>query len=92
MSTISEKAQHVRAAAQDRNHACHWPGCLRQVPPALWGCAQHWYRLPLALRNKIWAAYRIRQEDDMRPSRAYLEVAHDVQAWIAAELLRELMA
>ena len=49
MSTISEKAQHVRAATQNRNHECHWPGCQVQVPPARWGCQRHWYCLPLAL-------------------------------------------
>ena len=86
MSSIAEKADHVRAARDaltpHRAHTCHWPGCGKQVPPAMWGCPQHWYKLPLSLRNKVWAAYRVRQEDDLSPSRRYIEVAREVQDWI----------
>ena len=82
MTTIGAKVAHVRAAGQDRKHHCHWPGCDRQVPPAMWGCKTHWYRLPAALRREVWAAYRPGQEDDQRPSAAYLDVARRVQRWI----------
>lgn len=64
-------------------HKCHWPGCPKAVPPAMWGCKNHWFALPLALRRRVWGAYRPGQEIDKRPSEAYLEVARDVQAWIA---------
>lgn len=84
MTTIGQKADYVRRQAQNRNHECHWPGCTKQVPPAMWGCSQHWFKLPRPLRNKIWAAYRPGQEVDQRPSRAYVEVAQEVLAWIAA--------
>lgn len=84
MTTIGDKVAHVRRAGQTRNHECHWPGCTKQVPPAMWGCKAHWFKLPQALRNKIWAAYRPGQETDQRPSHAYLEAAREVQAWIAA--------
>ena len=83
MTSISEKVAHVKRARQTRKHACHWPGCTVQVAPALWGCRPHWYALPQALRNRIWAAYRPGQENDMRPSETYLAVARDVQAWIS---------
>jgi hypothetical protein len=80
---IGQKVAHVLAAGQTRDHDCHWPGCGRAVPPARWGCARHWKLLPKALRDAIWAAYRPGQEIDATPSRRYLEVARDVQRWIA---------
>lgn len=85
--SIADKAAHVRAelaAAAPTKHHCHWPGCDATVPPAAWGCRKHWYKLPLALRNKIWAAYRPGQEETKTPSRRYVEVAREVQDWIAA--------
>lgn len=63
-------------------HTCHWPGCTKRVPPALWGCKPHWYRLPKELRDRIWATYRPGQEVTKDPSNAYLEVADAVQRWI----------
>ena len=43
---------------------------------------QHWFRLPPALRARVWRAYRPGQEVDKRPSEEYLAVAHDVDAWV----------
>jgi len=66
MASVGQKADYVRAKireGQTRGHHCHWPGCDKRVPPAQWGCRQHWFKLPLALRTKIWHAYRIGQED-----------------------------
>lgn len=80
---MNEKADYVRAQSQNRDHECHWPGCGRQVPPAMWGCKQHWFALPKSLRDKVWASYRPGQERDMHPSLEYLDVAHEVQDWIA---------
>ena len=88
MTGISEKVAHVLAARQTRQHECHWPGCAEQVAPARWGCRRHWYMLPQGLRNKIWAAYRAGQENDLSPSRHYVEVAREVQDWIAARSAR----
>lgn len=82
MTSIKDKADHVRAARQTRVHRCHWPGCQTLVPPAKWGCAAHWFRLPLVYRNRIWGAYRVGQEADLTPSREYLAVAREVQQWI----------
>jgi hypothetical protein len=87
MTTIGEKAAHVRAElaqATPTKHHCHWPSCTRTVPPAAWGCKPHWYALPKVLRDKIWAAYRPGQEQSKTPSRRYVEVAREVQEWIAA--------
>lgn len=85
MATIPEKVAHVLRAGQTRRHECHWPGCTAQVPPAMWGCKRHWYKLPHDLRSKIWRAYRPGQEDDFKPSETYLAVAQEVQDWIAKQ-------
>lgn len=76
------KAAYVLRQGQTRHHHCHWPGCEKQVPPAMWGCKPHWFRLPSHLRIAIWNTYRPGQENDMRPSSQYTEVARIVQDWI----------
>lgn len=81
---IQAKVAHVLSAGQTRLHHCHWPGCNIQVPPAMWGCRQHWFRLPPALRTEIWQNYKIGQEETGTPSNAYLRTARKVQEWIAA--------
>ncbi len=80
---MAEKVAHVLAARQTRAHGCHWPGCDKQVPPAMWGCRAHWFRLPALLRARIWRTYRPGQEADMKPSTEYIEAAKAVQQWIA---------
>ncbi len=88
LNSTGRKADYVRNASNtDLSHHCHWPGCQRQVKPAVWGCREHWYKLPLALRNKIWAAYKPGQEETKTPSQRYVEVAREVQEWIAGYLL-----
>ena len=82
MSKIINKVNYVKSQGQTRKHHCHWPGCNKQVPPALWGCRTHWFMLPRYLRNKIWMAYEIGQEINMTPSKKYLEVAREVEQWI----------
>lgn len=79
---MGAKVRHVKHAGQDRNHTCHWPDCDKQVPPAMWGCRTHWFRLPRWLRDKVWSAYVPGQEQRMDPSAEYLEVAREVQEWI----------
>lgn len=81
---VSEKVAYVKSQGQTRDHHCHWPGCDKQVPPAMWGCYSHWKALPKYLRDAIWAAYNPGQERNWTPSREYLEVAQMVQDWIAA--------
>ncbi len=77
------KVTHVTRAKQTRRHGCHWPGCNRQVPPAMWGCKEHWLTLPKRLRDRIWWAYEPGQEDRMDPSEDYMAVAQEIQDWIA---------
>jgi hypothetical protein len=83
---VNAKAEHVREARREGHtggHHCHWPDCPKLVPPAMWGCTRHWYMLPADLRRRVWAAYQPGQEQTKRPSETYLQVASDVQEWIA---------
>lgn len=82
---MNSKVEYVKSQPQTRRHHCHWPGCPKQVPPAMWGCRTHWFRLPASLRSRIWATYRPGQEVSMTPSEKYLEAAKAVQDWIATQ-------
>ena len=77
------KRGYVVRQGQTRDHECHWPDCTRQVPPAMWGCRQHWFTLPKRLRDRVWAAYVPGQEVSGTPSDEYVAVAREVQDWIA---------
>lgn len=81
------KADYVRFAAARHapsgRHACHWPGCEKAVPPAMWGCKSHWFALPARLRARVWATYEPGQEISKTPSADYLAVAREVQDWIS---------
>lgn len=77
-----DKRAYVKSQGQTRNHTCHWPGCTRQVPPALWGCYSCWRKLPKHLRDEIWRTFEPGQEVDLSPSDEYLEVADKIQRWI----------
>ena len=76
------KAEYVKSQGQTRGHTCHWPGCGKSVPPAMWGCKAHWFKLPQVLRNKIWRTYAPGQEVNGTPSKEYLDAADEVQRWI----------
>lgn len=80
------KAGYVMRQGQTRNHTCHWTGCPKQVPPAMWGCKEHWFKLPRQLRDLIWREYRPGQEKDGTPSERYLVAAALVQEWIAGRV------
>jgi hypothetical protein len=82
VTSIADKVSHVKRAGQTRDHACHWPNCREQVPPAMWGCRAHWYAIPKALRDRIWRTYKPGQEVRMTPSKEYVAAAAAVQEWI----------
>lgn len=63
-------------------HTCHWPGCGKPVPPKMWGCKMHWFKLPARLRADIWRTYVPGQEITKTPSADYIAVAQRVQEWI----------
>lgn len=77
------KRDYVLGQTQTRRHHCHWPGCDKQVPPAMWGCKAHWFALPKHLRDRIWETYVPGQEVTMTPDDDYLAAARAVQDWIA---------
>lgn len=79
---IGDKASYVREQPSDGKHTCHWPGCTKTVPPAIWGCKPHWFRLPSTIRVRIWAAYSPGQEVSKTPSTAYIAAAEAAQKWI----------
>ena len=70
-------------------HTCHWPDCGKPVPPRMWGCKAHWFRLPKTLRDQIWITYRPGQEITKTPSVAYMSAARVVQDWIAENAAAE---
>lgn len=79
---VMDKKDYVRSQKQTRKHTCHWPGCNKQVPPAMWGCGPHWFKLPKKLRDEVWMAYQPGQEVSMRVSEDYLTVMSKVDKWI----------
>lgn len=76
------KVAYVKSQGQTRDHHCHWPGCDKPVPPAMWGCKKHWMMLPKYLRDAIWVAFNPGQEVNFTPSNEYLQVAAEVRQWI----------
>jgi hypothetical protein len=57
------------------SHTCHAVACEQYIPPTMLMCRQHWFMVPLSLRNKVWAAYRDGQCDTLDPSSAYCKTA-----------------
>jgi hypothetical protein len=66
-----------------KNRLCSWPGCARMARPALWGCSAHWYALPRDIQNRILAAYRPGQEEDLDLSDEYIAAFAAARDWIA---------
>ena len=89
MNEIAKKVAYVKRALPARDHACHWPGCPAQVPPAKWGCTKHWFLLPPEIRSRIWRAFKPGQEINLTPSSEYLAAANAAQAWIKNWLARQ---
>ena len=82
---LDDKVKYVKVQPQTRVHECHWPGCKRQVKPAMWGCLTHWHKLPKHLRDRIWRTYRTGQEINLTPSKVYVAAAREVQEWIRCQ-------
>lgn len=65
------------------SHHCHATGCTAQVPPEMFCCRRHWYALPVAMRHRIWKAYRPGQCRDWRISHEYAEAAREAVRYLA---------
>lgn len=57
------------------DHTCHATGCKVPVPPKMFLCHRHWFRLPKPMRDEIWLVYVPGQEQRKDPTPRYLEVA-----------------
>lgn len=57
------------------SHTCHAIGCEKRVPPTMFMCKSHWFKVPKFLRDGIWATYRPGQCDDWNITPEYAEVA-----------------
>lgn len=64
-------------------HLCYAIGCDVEVAPRLFACRRHWYMLPKAKRDAIWAAYQPDQEVSKQPSALYVRIAGDAVQWLA---------
>jgi hypothetical protein len=82
---LFDKTPHRPPPPRVRHH-CHWPTCTKAVPPAMWGCKIHWFKLPKSLRDMIWNTYVPGQEISKQPSAAYIKAAQAVQVWIKTEI------
>jgi hypothetical protein len=56
-------------------HYCHARDCRAEVPPRLFMCRDHWRMVPPTVQRAVLRAYRPGQEQDKRPSPAYLAAA-----------------
>lgn len=63
-------------------HKCHAHGCTVDVPPKMFMCKPHWFKLRRTMRDAIWREYRPGQERDKMASQRYL----CVQQWAIAEV------
>jgi len=65
------------------SHHCHATDCKIGVPPEMFMCRKHWFSLPKNMKDKIWAAYRVGQCDDMNPSLEYCLIAKECVTYLA---------
>lgn len=65
------------------SHTCHAIACNAEVPPRMFMCRPHWYKLRKPLRDAIWNEYRAGQERDKSPSKRYLCVQRRAVAEVA---------
>ena len=66
-------------------HLCHARGCHVPVPPRMFMCKRHWFMLPKATRDAVWAVYVPGQEIRKDPTDEYMAVAMDAIEWLAAK-------
>lgn len=88
MTTINDKAEHVRQEVQkgqSRPHHCHARGCKTEVPPALFMCGKHWKIVPKAMQSAIWRHYQTGQErGDVRPTHEYFAATKAAEDYVFA--------
>lgn len=50
----------AKLVMSETKHKCAVPDCEAQVSLDMLMCKPHWFQVPRAIRNRIWAAYRNR--------------------------------
>jgi hypothetical protein len=79
-------------------HTCPGPGCASQVPTEMLACREHWFQVPKALRDEVWASWRqLRQASaaavvhdmDLQPEAEKAERRHDTAMRAAIETMTE---
>ena len=59
-------------------HTCHAQGCEVPVPRRMFMCKPHWYALPKAMRDAVWAEYTPGQERNFElVTQDYLRVTRE---------------
>lgn len=64
-------------------HTCHATGCKNHVPPEMFMCRYHWFRLRNYHRAAIWSTYRPGQCDDWNISQEYSNAAKAAITYLA---------
>lgn len=66
-------------------HTCHANGCETAVPRKMFMCRRHWYMLPKAMRDAVWAEYTPGQERNMElVTDDYLRVTREAINFVRA--------
>lgn len=66
---------------QLRQHRCSWPGCHKNVSTAMWGCLEHWRRLPQDMRTTLWKHFEPGQSVATQTPE-YVAAFAAIQQWI----------
>jgi hypothetical protein len=71
-------------------HRCHFPGCKEPTPRKRLFCKPHWFMAPVAIRDRVWAAYnKLPHGPDgklLRISDEWLQAVQDAEEAIRAKL------
>jgi hypothetical protein len=76
--------RHLMSREPGTEHLCHATGCTVPVPPKMFLCKSHWFALPKAMRDDIWATYVPGQEQRKDPTSEYIDAAQRCVAYLAA--------
>ena len=74
--------------SREAAHTCHAEGCDKHVPPKMFMCKPHWYKVPYGLRLAVWAEYQPGQEKldgTAFPTEEYLDVTREAIEAVAAK-------
>ena len=68
------------------DHHCHARGCTVKVPPKMFMCRKHWFSLPKAMRDRVWATYTPGQENGSAMIQDdYFRATDEAIKWIAVK-------